>query len=447
MKSLSARLTILYAASFLALSAAMLAIGYREINLKLIRALDSLLATERARVFNHLALGQPSADPDALRAKLQRSTDNSATLFLVEIRSPEGRTLFRSRNLATSLAVPNEPWTFRSAFLQSGARVRVGRFHHRNMIVLIATPTRNVDTAMRGYVETSVGLLLAMAVISISLGYLLSQVALRPLRQIAATAARVRPDNLAERIVVQRVDDEVGALARLLNAMLDRIESSFRQIRQFTADASHELKTPLSLIRLQAEALLADEACTEAQENAIVALLEQIDRIAAMVEDLLLLARADSNSLALALDAHDPAAFLEELRADAEVLAEAGGRSVAIEHHGEGIARFDARWVRQIVLNLLSNALRASSPGGTVRISSTLASECWSLSVEDNGPGVPDEQRHRIFDRFFTSSDSGTGLGLAICRSFVDLHGGTISAEAGDHGHGLKVSFALPRRA
>lgn len=445
MRSISARLTGLYAISFLVLSAATLAIGYRQIDQKLVRGLDTLLNTERQRVFNHLALGEPSSDPQAIRSKLQRSSDNSAVLFSVEIRSQQGATLFRSSNLRQRLAVPDHGWTYRTLSLPDGTGLRVARFDYGRLITLIATPTQNVDAAMRGYIESSLSLLVAMVLASITIGYVLSQLALRPLREIAATAGRIRPDNLAERISIRSVDREVSELARLLNAMLDRIEGSFHQIRQFTADASHELKTPLALLRLNAETLVADPALSPGHENAIVAQLDQIDRLSKMVDELLLLARADSQSMVLDLVTHDPERFLTGLMGDAMVLAEAHGCEIRLSHEGSGNATFDARWIRQIVFNLLSNALRAAPEHSTVALRSELMPRSWTVTVIDSGPGVDDAQRARMFDRFYTGADGGTGLGLAICRSIVELHGGTIAAEAGANGRGLSMTFKIPR--
>ena len=446
MTSLSARLTTLYAASFLAASAGMLMVGYSQINAKLVHGLDRLIATERQRIFTHLDLAHRPSDPALLAAGLRRPTDNAGALFLVEIRDLAGRSLFRSSNLSAPFAVTARTPGFGDALLGDGEGVRVGRFVYGKQLVLIGTPSRNVAAGMRAFVETSAALLVAMIIVAIGLGYLLSQVALRPLRDIAATASRISSDNLGERIPIPRSEDEVGALARLLNAMLQRIESSFGQIRQFTADASHELKTPLSLVRLHAEALLDQPELPETVENHLVAQLAQVDQLSAMIDDLLVLARADSNSMALALEPREPAAFWDDLRADVAVLAEASKCSVAIDHQGAGTIAFDARWMRRIVFNLLTNALRASPSDGEVTIRSRLDADGWRVAVQDQGPGVAANVRERLFDRFFSAAEGGTGLGLAICRSIVELHGGGIAATEGPGSRGLEVSFTVPRR-
>ncbi|MBN8806829.1 MAG: HAMP domain-containing protein [Sphingomonas sp.] len=443
MTSLAARLTLLYAATFLIATAGILGIGYWQIDNRLVAGVDRLLTTENQRIDTHLDLLGKADDPAVLARGLRRTTDNAAALFRVEIKDAAGRSLFRSTNLAQPIVSAGGAPAFHSITMPDGERVRVGRFAHANVFALIATPLTNVTAGMWAYVEMSAVLLVAMIGVGVGLGYVLSQVALRPLRDIAATASRVGSDNLAERIPVGRRDDEVGALARLLNAMLDRIESSFRQIRQFTADASHELKTPLSLVRLHAEALLTGPPLSEPQENHVVAQVAQIDQLSAMIEDLLVLARADSSSMALAIAPHDPSAFLDLLAPDARVLAEASQCRLEIAHRGTGTAAFDAVWLRRIVFNLLSNAFRASPAGGTVTVTSIRDARGWRLAVRDEGPGVSADVRERLFDRFFTNADGGTGLGLAICRSIVELHDGTITAAPAPDG-GLEVAFAIP---
>jgi signal transduction histidine kinase len=119
-------------------------------------------------------------------------------------------------------------------------------------------------------------------------------------------------------------------------------------------------------------------------------------------------------------------------------------------HEGDGLVSFDGKWIRQVLLNLVKNSLGVASPGSLVTVSSTVVGEMWRVSVEDDGPGVPEEQREHIFERFVRigvparANDQGCGLGLAICRSIVELHGGRISAAAGTAGRGLRVTFEIP---
>jgi signal transduction histidine kinase len=232
--------------------------------------------------------------------------------------------------------------------------------------------------------------------------------------------------------------------------MFDRLESSFNQTRRFTADASHELKTPLSLMRLQAEKLLIEEGVAPSQEEAFQALLDEIDRLDKIVEDLLFLSRAEAGVFTLDLQAQEPDRFLQTFEQDARVLAEHLGLDCVCTHDGDGPVLFDRKWIRQVLLNLVKNSLSVTSSGSRITVSSTVSGDMWRVSVEDDGPGVPEEQREHIFERFVRigvaarANDQGCGLGLAICRSIVELHGGRIFAAPGAGGRGLRVTFEIP---
>jgi two-component system heavy metal sensor histidine kinase CusS len=241
-------------------------------------------------------------------------------------------------------------------------------------------------------------------------------------------------------------------LALLLNAMFDRLEASFRHVQRFAADASHELKTPLSLIRLHAEKLLASGSLRGEGEEEILTVLEEVTRLNSTIDELLFLSRAEGRSITLDLAPHDAAALLANFSIDAQVLAEARGLHFSYDHEGSGNAVCEPRWLRRVLLNLLSNAVNASPPGGRIRMRSSITDSLWRVSLEDEGPGVPAADRKRIFDRFVrlqsdnAAGHQGSGLGLAICRGIIELHHGQLYAEAGSEERGLRVVFELPAR-
>jgi len=281
------------------------------------------------------------------------------------------------------------------------------------------------------------------------IGLGLTRLLLWPVRVMRDTANRIRSDNLSERISVPEVHDEMSDLARLLNQMFDRLESSFIQIRRFTADASHELKMPLSLIRLHAEKMLVNGELSPEHREAVQIQLEEIARLNRIIDELLFLARADANALKLELKAQSPAALLQVFAQDASVLAEHHGRRFSLEHQGEGSVALEPKWMRQVLLNLLTNAIHVSPRGGLIRLTSLLDDGQWRVSVEDEGPGLSATQCEHLFERFvrLATPDNdypGTGLGLAICRSIVDLHGGRISAAPGAEARGLRVLIEIP---
>jgi two-component system heavy metal sensor histidine kinase CusS len=269
------------------------------------------------------------------------------------------------------------------------------------------------------------------------------------MRLIRDTANRIRSDNLSDRIPVSEVQDEFTDVARLLNQMFDRLETSFGQIRRFTSDASHELKTPLSLIRLHGEKMLQDPDLALAHREAVQVQLEEVTRLNRIIEELLLLSRADAHALELKLTPQEPAALMQSITQDASALVEHHGMQFSHEERGSGRVAYELKWMRQVLLNLLTNAIHVSPPGGRISLCSVLENGVWQMSVEDQGPGLPQAQLERVFDRFVRMATAGaeyqgSGLGLAICRSIVELHGGKISATAGSGGVGLRVVIAIP---
>jgi len=290
-----------------------------------------------------------------------------------------------------------------------------------------------------------------MLAISAAAGVGLSRLAMRPVRLIQETANHISSDNLSERIPVSDVRDEISNLALLLNRMFDRLESSFNQIRRFTAEASHELKTPLSMVRLQAEKLLVEGGLSEAQEESVQVQLEEIARLNQIIEEMLFLSRAEARAITLAVRRQDPRPFLQSFAQDARVLVEDSGVRFEEAISGTGEVEFDPRWIRQVLLNLISNALKVSPADGLIRLSSELRGGLWRVSIEDQGPGVPLAQREHIFERFVRlegardgQEEKGSGLGLAISRSIVGLHGGKIRATDASWGRGLRVDFEIP---
>jgi two-component system heavy metal sensor histidine kinase CusS len=330
-----------------------------------------------------------------------------------------------------------------------GTTLRASEFLLPPFDVMVATPLAPVYDLMQGYERVCIALTLLMLLLSTAIGFGLSQIVLRPVRAIRDTANRIRSDNLKERIPVAVVKDEISQLAKLLNQMFDRLEVSFDQIRRFTADASHELKTPLSLVRLHAERLLMTSDLSPPQRESIHVQLEELARVNQIIDELLFLSRADAQAIPVDLRSQTPAEFLQTFAQDASALAEHHGRRFAYTHEGDGTVAFEEKRMRQVLLNLLANALNVSPPGGAITLKSVLAGGFWQVSVEDEGPGLSAEQRNKIFERFVrfgpqAASDKGSGLGLAICRSIVQLHKGRIFAAQPETGRGLRMVIEIP---
>jgi signal transduction histidine kinase len=449
MRSISARLAVWYALAATTTLACLFVAGYYLLEKHLIHGLDLLNATEFQQIKAHLGPDYKTLKPQIIDERIRETTEYASVLFYIDIDAPPDRSIFQSTNLK-GRKIPDIPGEHSYNINLGGlGELRVAEFLLPPFDVTIATPLGPVRNVMEGYVEVGLALLAGMLFASLAIGFGLSHLALRPVRLIRETANRIRSDNLSERIPVEDVRDEISDLARLLNQMFDRLESSFNQIRRFTAEASHELKTPLSLVRLHAERLLVSGELAPAHQEAVHEQLEELTRLNQIIDELLFLSRAEAQAIIIDLKIQEPVRFLQNFTPDARALVEHHSRHFVHTHEGDGRVAFEQKWLRQVLLNLLTNALNASPANGKITLSSVLAAGVWRVSIEDEGPGVPAPERERIFERFVRlnrpgSEESGSGLGLAICRSIVALHRGRIFAETGADGIGLRVVFEIP---
>lgn len=449
MKSIGARLALWYAAASTVTLACLFVVGYYLLRGYLIHGLDLLNQSEYQELKGRLGPNVSALSSAEIEQRIRETTEAASALFYIDIHQHLTGTIFTSSNL-NGRALPDVKGAHRYDVSWERGPLRVAEFILPPYDVTVATPATQVEGVMEGYAEVGTALLVLTLAISIAIGLGLSRLALRPVRLIRATASRIGSENLSERIPVPEVKDEIADLARLLNAMFDRLEASFKNVRRFAADASHELKTPLSLVRLHAEKLLGSGTLGHEGEEGVQTLLEELLRLNGTIDDLLFLSRAESRSIVLQLAPHDAGALLANFNADAQVLAEHHGVHFSYSHAGEGAPICEPRRVRRVLLNLLTNAINASPTGGHIRLRSSAGNTLWRVEFEDEGPGVPGSEREHIFDRFVrlksaaTPKLEGTGLGLAICRGIIELHGGRISAEAGSGDRGLRVVFEIP---
>lgn len=280
-------------------------------------------------------------------------------------------------------------------------------------------------------------------------GVFLAGRALTPIDRITQTAQRIGAGNLRGRLGLAPRDDEVGRLAATFDGMLDRLERAFAQQRQFAADASHELRTPLAVMRSDLDVLRRRPRAVAEHEEFEQRLDEEIARLSALVEDLLTLARADSGQVELEREFVYLDALVDESAGGLRRLAATKG--VAVETSLErGVAVIgDPARLRQLVVNIVDNAVKYTPRGGCVRITLAIRNGWPSLEVADTGLGIaPDELPH-IFDRFYRAdkargrAEGGTGLGLSIARWCAEAHGGEISVQS-RQGSGTTMTVTLP---
>ncbi|MBI3490789.1 MAG: HAMP domain-containing protein, partial [Acidobacteria bacterium] len=280
-------------------------------------------------------------------------------------------------------------------------------------------------------------------------GYVLARRALTPIDHLASEARRITADRLHERLSVPNQQDEIGRLAAVINDTFARLESSFEQLRRFTADASHELRTPLSLIRGIGEVGLGETRTPAEYKEAMGSMLEEVDRLTNLVDTLLRLSYGDAGTVRLSRAPIDLGQLTRDVVSSLGILAEERDQRLKVEV-AEGVSvTVDRLVLREAITNVVDNAIKYSPRASTVDIRVRADGNQALLTVADEGPGIAPEHRERIFDRFFRldearSRDSGgAGLGLTIAKWAVEVNGGHISVETGANG-GAVFRIALP---
>jgi len=453
MRSLGARLALWYAVISTATMIVLFAIGRYSLEHYAIHGVDMLLQDEFTQIKRYLGTDYNNLTPEQIQSRLRGSGayDYESVLFYYQIRSASGDIVFTSSNLRNRKIIHQKNIHLYNLYFEGVPQeMRVAEYELGKYTLTIITSKAQIKTLMDGYASIFISLTVLVLVINTAFGYFLSRVILKPIRTIQETATHISSENLTERIPVADVRDEVSDLARLLNRTFDRLESSFNQIKRFTAEASHELKTPLSLIRLQAEKILTEENLNPVHAEALGIQLEEISRLNQIIDELLFLSRAEARAINLAYKLVDPTNFIKNFEADARVLCESKHLHFKSTVNTTDSIHFDPRWIRQVLLNLLSNALSVSTSGQTITLTSQIIDNNWRVCIEDEGPGVPEDQLERIFERFVrlesqknSASYTGSGLGLAISRSIIKLHKGKIWAEKPTHS-GLRVIFDIP---
>ena len=291
------------------------------------------------------------------------------------------------------------------------------------------------------------GLPLAVGVAGLG-GYVLARRALAPIEQMTERAQTITAERLSDRLPVKHPDDEMGRLASVFNETLARLEASFAQMRQFTADVSHELRTPLTSIRSVGEVGLRGQRDEHAYRGIIESMLEEADRLARLVDRLLTLSRAETGQAPLSREIVHLQALAEEVAQHLGVLAEEKQQEIVVERGAAPDALADKQVLRHALINLVDNAIKFTPRGGHVRIRISETPASAIFDVIDTGPGVPDDARMHIFDRFYRADEGdgvrGAGLGLSIAKGAVEANGGRLTLEASS-ASGSTFRITMPR--
>lgn len=449
-----ARLTVWYVGVLILILAGYLA-GVSLLLFQQMSGVLKRLAAEDLETVKGLLYWQPNRTI-GLREDYHHHTDwKQVEERLLEVLSPDGRILYRNEQLGDR-TMGVAPFAGEGKSGYSGRRAKISDGTPVILIsrvyVLQGTPILIRVGYRQALIwdELKQTVLVLMVVLPFVLagtayaGYHMVGRALDPIGQMANRAEQINSERLNERLPESNPEDELGHLAQVFNAMLGRIEQSFEQLRRFTADASHELRTPLAAMRSIGEVALQQKSSADEYRDTIGSMLEEVNRLTSIVENLLVLCRADSGQIkmqatdfALADLTREAASLLEVLMEDKNILFDLRGDEKAQVHA-------DRLYLRHAVINVLHNAMKFTPPGGT--ITAEIARQGDSrieLAIIDSGPGISREHAARIFERFYradetrTDEGNGAGLGLAIAMWAVEANGGEIGVRTPDDGGAL----------
>jgi two-component system, OmpR family, sensor kinase len=277
----------------------------------------------------------------------------------------------------------------------------------------------------------------AALVVAAAIGYLLALRSLAPVSRMTDVASRIEAENLSQRVDFAHPSDELGRLGTVLNALFERLERSFEQQKRLLADTSHELRTPVTIIRSEAEVTLSRERSDTEYRGALEIIRSEAAHLTSLIDSVLLLARADARQNRIANDAFSLNEVTEQSVHALRTVAERRGVTLSCGTNGPMPLRGDAELIRRMLLNLLDNAIKFTNRGGKVRLDVMRDGDAYLIRVSDTGHGIPPEAQANIFDRFYRAdrtrthdadgtAASGAGLGLSIARWIAEVHGGEV---------------------
>lgn len=381
----------------------------------------------------------------------ERSRLSPRKEFIEVLDASAGRVVFRSANLEGEslqrLARPHvgEPWDTRLR----GTPVRVLVEDASDLWVAVGYPLTDVEAVIDRLLESLLYLIPLALLLAGAGGFFLASRFLRPIEEMERYADRVVALPLDQDLppVPAKSDDEIGRLLTRIHDVVARMRKNLRRAIGFSSLASHELRTPLTILRSQMEGALRPDAGEEELREVIASTYDEVLRLGSVVEGLLDLSTLEARTLRLDRVPIDFAAFLDDFVEDVRPLCEARDVDLILDRRGSAIYHGDPPRLRQVLSNLVDNALKHVGEGGRILLESDVEDGCAVLVVEDDGTGIPPPALERIFDPFYRASagsePSGTGLGLALVRWIVEAHGGSVGASSRP-GEGTRFTLRFP---
>jgi signal transduction histidine kinase len=428
MKNYSLRWKLVLWAALFAFSASIICIWTTWILLRAqeIQALDRRLKTDAGELFRDIENFQGA---NKRRDVTERFVPLALRDRLVEVQGRDGEILYMSPNLSEPV-LRDGMETFHTRQI-GGRAVRIGVFRDQELTLHVGADLKDIEQ-LGWEIARSLVIVIPIVLIVIAAGsWWLGSVALTPIENIRRAAERITAERLDERIPSEGPADEIGRLIGVLNATFARLQGSFEQAARFSADASHQLKTPIAVLRAGIDEILNQPGLSNEHRERVADLLEQTRRLSSVAENLLLLSRADTGRLALRATEFDLRKVLEGSLEDARVLG--AGRDLQIETNIPEMLPMngDREMISLTVQNLVENAVKYNRLGGKILVSAEKHDHVVQICVGNNGPGIPPNQAPHVFKRFYRARGDeqtpGHGLGLSIARELARAHGGDLT--------------------
>ena len=460
-KSIPFRLTVWYTLLIIVAAIGFGAYTYYSLEHRLYEEIQTMLARRIAHLREDIAPVIVKAPPNSLATKIEDIYSPEQNDRFIRISKADGTVLYVSGN-------PREQ-SFDPALIPlpqdytSKVTERIGNLRNEQHILLVGlrtainggdyilemgTAITPAETALHKLIVTLLFSLPVIVLIAATGGAFLVRHALRPVEIMRTTAEQISFGKLRQRLPLSHSGDAIDQLAQTLNKMLDRLDLAYEQASRFSADASHEIRTPLSIMRGEIENILNKPPAD--WRDRIGSVLEETERLSLIVESLFSLARLDAGEAKIRNEHCDLAELVRSTLDQMRLMADEKNISVTVDAPKPVYVRGDAARLRQVIVNLLDNAIKYTLPGGSVTISAQATGPSASLTVKDNGVGIPADALPHIFERFYRAdkvrsrtSIPGAGLGLSIVQAICQAHGGSINA-ASQEGAGTTLAITLP---
>ncbi|MBI5476467.1 MAG: HAMP domain-containing protein [Ignavibacteriales bacterium] len=373
---------------------------------------------------------------------------------LIEVTDKKGNVIFRSFTVGED-SLPVNPAPLNTIQINTiknerGENLRVASTSTKTNHIYVAYPLDELREVLENLFAIFLVLVPIALAISIGGGWFFAYSSLRPVDNITKTVQKITAHNLDQQIPKRSVNDEIGRLISTFNGMIVRLRQSFDQIKQFSLDASHELRTPLTIMRGEIELSLRNPKEGEEYRRVLASMLEEVIRLSTIIDNLLTLAKADHAQPEILFREHvNLNELLKELFEDSEMLALKKNISIKLIEKDQSVVNGDRVRLRQLMLNLVDNAIKFTPENGNVTLSLENENGFAVMSVKDNGVGIPVNEQKKIFDRFYRVDKArsrelgGSGLGLSIAKWIAELHKGKITVES-EENTGSKFNVFIP---